>query len=205
MKVEVLDINYKPLESMELSDALFAIDPREDILSRVVRWQLAKRRAGTHQTKTISFVSGTGKKCVRQKGSGGARHGARRATQFRGGGIVFGPMPRSYAYALPKKVRALGLRMAIADKLKSGELILLKDFNLSSHKTRDFTKVCEQHDIRSALFVDDTLNDTFVRAVANHQKFDVIPQIGLNVYDILRKDRLVMTTQAITLLEERLK
>lgn len=205
MKVEVLDVEYKSQGTIELNDSLFGLDPREDILSRVVRWQLAKRRAGTHQVKTISMVSGTGKKSVRQKGSGGARHGSRRGTQFRGGGIVFGPTPRDYEFSLPKKIRRLGLRMAIADKIKSGELIVMDNLNLKSYKTKDFVKSCLNHDIHSALFVDDTVNQTFLQAVLNQSNYDVLPQIGLNVYDILRKDRLVMTKQAIELLESRLK
>lgn len=205
MKVEVFDSGYCSAGVIELSDELFSLDPREDILSRVVRWQLAKRRAGTHKTKTISMVSGTGKKSVRQKGSGGARHGARRGTQFRGGGIVFGPVPRSYEYNLQKKVRRLGLRMAIADKIKSGELFVLTDLNLASYKTKIFTKVFETKGIKSALFVDSLVDKNVLNALSNHRNFDVIPQIGLNVYDILRKDHLIMTQAAVESLEMRLK
>lgn len=204
MKVEVLDINFAPQGSADISDALFGIEPREDILARVVRWQLAKRRAGTHQAKTISMVSGTGRKSVRQKGSGGARHGARRATQFRGGGIVFGPTPRDYGYSLQKKVRKLGLRMAVASKIQAGEFLVLNDFTLPSHKTRDFVRASAEH-VGSALFVDADFNESFLRAVSNAPQYDVLPSVGLNVYDILRKDRLVLTTRALNLLEERVK
>ena len=204
MKVEVLDTGYQPKETIELSDAVFAVEPRIDILSRVVRWQLAKRRAGTHDCKTISDVSGSGKKIVRQKGSGGARHGAKRATQFRGGGIVFGPSPRDYEYSLQKKVRKLGLRMAIADKIKSSELIVLENFEFGTVKTKDFVKLCQQNGIENGLFVDGEIAEAMLRVVGNTKDYDVIPQIGLNVFDILRKDRLVITVQALRTLEERL-
>ncbi|MDR0632655.1 MAG: 50S ribosomal protein L4 [Holosporales bacterium] len=204
MKVSVLDVGYEEQSSIELSDSVFGVVPRGDILSRVVRWQLAKRRAGTHSVKTISEVSGSGKKIVKQKGSGGARHGSKRGTQFRGGGIVFGPTPRSYEFSLQKKVRKLGLRMAIADKIQSNELVVLQNFDFEFSKTNDFVKLCEAKDITSALFVDGSVNDNVARMVSNSQHYDVIPQIGLNVYDILRKDFLVVTVSAIELLEARL-
>lgn len=204
MKVEVFDHQYQPAGSVELNDELFAIEPREDILSRVVRWQLAKRRAGTHQTRTISMVSGSGKKIVRQKGTGGARHGAKRATQFRGGGIVFGPVVRDHGYSLPKKVRRLGLRMAIADKLRSNELVVLADLDLPSQKMRDFVPAFEGKGIRSALFVDGSVGENALQAIRNYRGFDVLPQMGLNVYDILRKEHLLLTQSALTMLEARL-
>lgn len=204
MKVEVFDRQYQPTGTIELNDELFGLTPRADILSRVVRWQLAKRRAGTHQAKNITLVSGTGKKSVRQKGSGGARHGARRATQFRGGGIVFGPTPRDYTHSLQKKVRRLGLRMAIADKIQSNELIVLEDLALESFKTQAFVKPFEAKGIKSALFVDGVVEENALRAIRNHAHYDVIPQIGLNVYDILRKDHLFLTRSAVESLEARL-
>lgn len=204
MKVEVFDHQYQPAGSMELNDDLFVVEPREDILSRVVRWQLAKRRAGTHQTRTISMVSGSGKKIVRQKGTGGARHGAKRATQFRGGGIVFGPVTRDHGYSLPKKIRRLGLRMAIADKIRSNELVVLADLDLPSQRIRDFAPAFEKKGIRSALFVDGTVGENALHAIRNHKGFDVLPQIGLNVYDILRKEHLLLTQSALNMLEARL-
>lgn len=204
MKVEVFDCKYQSVGSMDLSDALFDVEPREDILSRVVRWQLAKRRAGTHQARTISMVSGSGKKIVRQKGTGGARHGAKRATQFRGGGIVFGPVPRDHGYSLQKKVRRLGLRMAIADKLRSNELIILKDLDLATPKVRDFAGAFEEKGVHSALFVDGLVGENAQRAIRNHMGFDVLPQIGLNVYDIMRKEHLLLTQSAVQMLEARL-
>jgi large subunit ribosomal protein L4 len=204
MKVDVLNVGYESSGSMELSDTVFGVTPRGDILSRVVRWQLAKRRAGTHSVKTISEVSGSGKKIVRQKGSGGARHGSKRATQFRGGGIVFGPTPRSYEFSLQKKVRKLGLRMAIADKIQSNELFVLQNFDFEFSKTKEFVKQCKDKNISSALFVDGDVNGNVAKMVSNSPQYDVIPQIGLNVYDILRKDFLVVTVSAIELLEARL-
>jgi large subunit ribosomal protein L4 len=205
MKVVVIDTNYTEQKTIELEDGVFGLTPRRDILSRVVRWQLAKRRAGTHQTKTISVVSGSGKKIVKQKGSGGARHGSRRAAQFRGGGIVFGPTVRSYEFSLQKRVRKAGLKMAIADKIRSGEFVVLSDLNLASPKTSEFVKRFEKNGVKSALFVDDVSNENVKLAVRNKDGYDFLPQIGLNVYDILRRDYLVVTETAIRSLESRLK
>ncbi|GHS91394.1 50S ribosomal protein L4 [Alphaproteobacteria bacterium] len=205
MKVEVINVQYQSQGTAELNDELFGLEPRADILSRVVRWQLAKRRSGTHQTRTISMVSGTGKKSVRQKGSGGARHGSRRGTQFRGGGIVFGPTPRDYGYALQKKVRKLGLRMAIADKIRSGEVLVLTDLNLDSPKTKPFLAPFLEKGVVSALLVDDVVGDNARNAVQNSREFDILPQIGLNVYDVLQRDYLLLTRSAVESLEKRLK
>lgn len=205
MKVDVLNLDYERISSVELDSSLFDIEARSDILSRVVRWQLAKRRAGTHQTKTISMVSGTGKKSVKQKGSGGARHGSKRGTQFRGGGIVFGPTPRSYEYSLQKKVRKLGLRMAIADKMKSGELVIIEDLNIELLKAKTFLSCSCKNGINSALFVDNVMCDGLTNAVCNRKGYNVIPQIGLNVYDILKHDRLIVAKNAIDAIEARLR
>jgi large subunit ribosomal protein L4 len=204
MKLEILDVKYKSDGSLELSDSVFGVVPRSDILSRVVRWQLAKRRAGTHSAKTISDVSGSGKKIVRQKGSGGARHGSKRGTQFRGGGIVFGPVPRSYEFPLQKKVRKLGLRMAISDKIKSKEVVVLQSFDFGIDKTKDFVKLCKNSGIDSALFVDSEIKNDFSKVIGNSEKYDAIPQVGLNVYDILKKNKLVLTVSAVKMLQERL-
>jgi large subunit ribosomal protein L4 len=204
MKFNVFDSEYNLCGDLELDDGFFAIEPRADIISRVVRWQLAKRRSGTHQTKTISQVRGSGKKIVRQKGSGGARHGSRRGTQFRGGGIVFGPVVRSYEYQLQKKVRKLGLRMAVADKVRSDNFVLMKDLAVSKPSTKAFSSVFEQKGVRSALFVDDSVCENLLKSVSSHNGFDVIPQIGINVYDVLRKDYLIMTVSAVESLVRRL-
>jgi large subunit ribosomal protein L4 len=204
MKVDILDTKYEPSGLLELSDELFGLEIRADILSRVVRWQLAKRRAGTHSTKTIGFVRGSGKKIVKQKGSGGARHGSKRAVQFRGGGIIFGPNPHSHEFSLQKKVRKLGLRMALADKMKSGELMVLQNFDFDVKKTKDFAKLCGAHCGKSALFVDGEISDSLSLVVNNCPAYDVIPQIGLNVYDILKCERLIVTVDAIDKLQARL-
>jgi large subunit ribosomal protein L4 len=205
MKVAVFDVNYNETGVIDLNDETFGVSPRRDILSRVVRWQLAKRRAGTHQTKTISVVSGSGKKIVRQKGSGGARHGSRRAAQFRGGGIVFGPTTRGYEFSLQKKIRRLGLRMAISDKIKDGNFAVLSDLSLKSPKTSAFIEPFEKKGVRSVLFVDDVPNENVVLAVRNKNGYDFIPQIGLNVYDVLRRDYLMITKAAVESLDARLR
>ncbi|MDR2464229.1 MAG: 50S ribosomal protein L4 [Holosporales bacterium] len=204
MKFDVLDLTYNLCGEFEVSDAFFAVEPRADIIGRVVRWQLAKRRAGTHQTKTISQVSGSGKKIVKQKGSGGARHGSRRGTQFRGGGIVFGPTTRSYEYGLQKKVRRLGLRMAIVDKVRSGEFVVLRDFALEQPNTKKFISVFEKNGVGSALLVDDTVGDNLLKSVRSADSFDAIAQIGVNVYDVLRKDYLIMSVSALESVVRRL-
>ncbi|MDR1208445.1 MAG: 50S ribosomal protein L4 [Holosporales bacterium] len=204
MKIDVIDMKRDRIGEIELSDELFSLAPRLDILSRVVRWQLAKRHAGTHCAKTISDVSGTGKKSVRQKGSGGARHGSRRGTQFRGGGIVFGPTPRSYDYSLPKKIRKLGLRMAIADKIQSGELVILNEFVVDVPKTKFITDSFSWLESKSGLFVDDCVCESLIKSFKNCACYDIIPQIGLNVYDIMRKDFLVLTRSSVESLEARL-
>jgi large subunit ribosomal protein L4 len=204
MKVDVVDIKHNPAGDVELSDELFALMPRMDILSRVVRWQLSKRHAGTHCAKTISDVSGTGKKCVRQKGSGGARHGSRRGTQFRGGGIVFGPTPRSYEFSLPKKIRKLGLRMAIADKMQSNELVVLDSLEIDTPKTKTVMNAFSWLGSKSGLLVDASVPSSLRKSVGNCECYDVLPQVGLNVYDIMRKDYLILTRSAVKGLEARL-
>jgi large subunit ribosomal protein L4 len=202
MKVDVIDITQTRIGEIELSDELFSISPRGDVLSRVIRWQLAKRRAGTHSAKTISEVSGSGKKIVKQKGSGGARHGSRRGTQFRGGGIVFGPTPRSYEYSLPKKVRRLGLRMAIADKINSGEVLVLDSLHVDMPNTKLFASQWAGQG--TSLFIDNVVDVNVAKSIHNCHNMDVLPQIGLNVYDIIRKDYLILTKSAVETLEARL-
>ncbi|MDR0631210.1 MAG: 50S ribosomal protein L4 [Holosporales bacterium] len=204
MNVDVIDINKNVVGTIDLNDGLFALTPRLDILSRVVRWQLAKRRAGTHASKTISFVSGTGKKSVRQKGTGSARHGSRRGTQFRGGGIVFGPSPRSYEYSLPKQVRRLGLRMAIADKINSNELFVLDKLEFSQPKVKSVVSSFSWLGDKSGLIVDGAVSEPVRKSVEPCALYDVLPQIGLNVFDIMRKDVLILTRSAVESLEERL-
>lgn len=206
MKISVFDKNNVAKEEIDVNDAVFSIEPRSDIMARVVHWQLAKRQQGTHSSKSRSFVSGSTKKIVKQKGSGGARHGAKRGAQFRGGGIIFGPVSRSHAYSLPKKVRALGLRMALSAKALSGNLTVVDSFDMDSMKTKDALNRFSHLGTTSALFIDgDVANPALTYAVSNVIGMDVLPQIGANVYDILRKEKLVMSVAGIRALEERLK
>lgn len=206
MKTQVYDLGGKACSEIELSDAIFGIEARGDILARVVRWQLAKRRAGTHAAKVRSDVRGSTKKIVKQKGSGGARHGSKRGAQFRGGGIIFGPTPRDHSFDLPKKVRKLGLRMALAEKFALGKLRIVQDFALEDNKTKTALSVIQGLDTRKVLFIDGSVvHQNMARATSNIVGFDVLPQVGANVYDIVRKDQLVLTVEAVQALEERLK
>lgn len=206
MKASVYDNNGKVVQELELDDAVYGVNPRQDILARTVFWQLAKRRAGTHAVKERGDVSGSTKKIVRQKGSGGARHGSKRGAQFRGGGIIFGPVVRDHSHDLPKKVRKLALRMALSQKAQTGQLILLPNFDVKSHKTKDAVKYFEKFKTSSALLVDGhEVSENMFKSIMNLDGFDILPQIGANVYDILRKDMLIMTVDAAKALEERLK
>lgn len=206
MKLNVLDKNNAIKEEIEVQDSIFSLEPRSDILSRVVHWQLAKRQAGTHQAKGRSAVSGSTKKIVKQKGSGGARHGSKRGAQFRGGGIIFGPVARSHAYSLPKKIRSLGLKMALSQKALSGNLTIMESFELDSIKTKDAIKKFEILGTKSALFIDgSSVNTGLTHAVSNVIGMDVLPSMGANVYDILRKEKLVLSVAGLRALEERLK
>lgn len=206
MKTPVYDLDGKACSEIDLPDAIFGIEARGDILARVIRWQLAKRRSGTHAVKGRSDVAGSTKKIVKQKGSGGARHGSKRGAQFRGGGIIFGPTPRDHSFDLPKKVRKLGLKMALAEKLALGKLRIVQDFNLADNKTKTALNVLKGLDGKKVLFVDGGMvNANMARATSNIIGLDVLPQIGANVYDIVRKDQLVLTVEAVQALGERLK
>ena len=205
MKAQMVTLDNKPAGDVTLNDDVFKVDVRPDIMARTVTWQLAKRRAGTHKTKRRNEVVGSTRKFVRQKGSGGARHGNRKATQFRGGGIPFGPAPRSYAFALPKKVRALALRSALSMKASEGKLLIIDDVKLASAKTKDLLKQFEKLALKNALIVAGTqLDDNFSKALNNIPHIDGLPYQGANVYDILRFEMLVLTKDAVSLLEERL-
>ncbi len=205
MKIDILNIDGKVVGSQDLDPEIFGLMPRKDILSRVIEWQLAKRRAGTHKTKLIAEISGTTKKSVKQKGTGGARHGSRRAAQFRGGTKIFGPVVRSHAYDLQKKVRKLGLRIALSSKMKDQSLIVLDQFAMEDPKTRNMIGFLANHDLKSVLFVDSLVNENVRKASANLIEIDVLPQIGANVYDIMRKEKLILTVDAVKALEARLK
>ena len=206
MKADVQNIEAKSAGSVELSDAIFGLDPRQDILHRMVVWQLNKRQAGTHKTKGRAEINRTGKKLGKQKGGGGARHGSRRSGIFIGGGKSFGPVVRSHATDLPKKVRALALRHALSAKVKASELIVLEDANLAAGKTRALKEVFAKLGVENALIIDGAvLNENFAMAARNIINIDVLPVQGINVYDILRRKKLVLTKAAVEALEARFK
>lgn len=206
MKVDIVNLDAQSVGSLELSDAVFGAEVREDLLHRYVTWQLNKRRAGTHATKTVSQVSGTTAKPYRQKGTGRARQGTLRATQFRGGGVSHGPIPRSHATDLPKKVRRLALRSALSAKQAAGQLIVLDEAKLTDAKTKALVENFKKLGLTSALIVDGAkVDDNFARAARNLVGIDVLPSVGANVYDILRRQTLVLTRDAVSALEARLK
>jgi large subunit ribosomal protein L4 len=206
MKLEVTNLEAETIGEIDLDDAIFGLEPRRDILARVVNWQLAKRRAGNHKTKSISEISGTTKKPFRQKGTGRARAGSLRATQYRGGQTVHGPVVRSHAHDLNKKVRKLGLKCALSAKLKAGQLIVLDSASTEDPKTKALAEKFKKLGWGSVLVIDGPeLNESFARAARNIPKVDVLPQQGANVYDILRRDTLVLTRGAVEHLEARLK
>ncbi len=205
MKVKLYTIDSKESGEVTLNDAIFGVEPRADILHRVVNWQLAKRRAGTHKTRTISEISGTTKKPWNQKGTGRARAGSLRSAHFRGGATIFGPVVRSHATDLPKKVRALGLKMALSSKAANDSLIILKEAALKSAKTKDFAGIAKKFGWKSVLIIDaETVDGNLKKASSNIHGIDVLPTIGANVYDILRHEKLVITEAAVKKLEERL-
>ena len=205
MKLDVIKLDASKAGSVDVSDLVFGIEEiRSDILSRVVNWQLAKRRAGTHKVQTRNENSRTGKKMYKQKGSGGARHGSRRAPQFVGGSRAFGPVVRSHAFDLPKKVRALGLRHALSSKIKSGSLIVLDQAVVETPKTQSLKASFEKLGLKNALFIaGPEVDANFALASRNIPNIDVLPTAGLNVYDILRRHTLVLTKSAVEAIEAR--
>lgn len=206
MKVPVKTLDNTEAGEIELDDAIFGLDPRRDILHRMVNWQLAKRRAGTHKVKTISEVSGTGKKPFRQKGTGRARQGTTRAPQMRGGAVAHGPVPRDHGFEMPKKVRKLALKHALSSKAKDGHLIVVDQAAADSHKTKPLAAKLKTLGIGSALVIDgETIDEKFALASRNIPLIDLLPQQGANVYDILRRQTLVLTKDAVAKLQERLK
>lgn len=206
MKLDVISLDASPAGSIELDDAIFGLEPRTDILHRMVRWQLARRQAGTHSTLGKSEVSYSTKKIYRQKGTGGARHGSRKAPTFRHGGTYKGPVPRSHAHDLTKKFRALGLRHALSAKATAGELVVLDAATLSEGKTKALAQAIKGLGWKRVLVIDGAeVNENFARAARNIDGFDVLPSVGANVYDILRRDTLVLTKAGVEALEARLK
>jgi large subunit ribosomal protein L4 len=203
MQIEITTLDKTSAGSAELPDDIFAAKPRADIMARVVHWQLAKRRAGTHSTKGLSEVSGTTRKPYRQKGTGNARQGSLRAPQFRKGGVVHGPVPHSHEYSLNKKVRRLGLISALSQKQSEGRLVVIDAAN-GAAKTGELAKKLKVLGWRSTLIIDHAVDDGFLRATRNIPGIDVLPTIGANVYDILRHDVLAITTAGIEGLKQRL-
>lgn len=205
MKLDVIKLDGAAAGSVELSGEIFDLEPRADILHRVVRWQRNKAQAGTHKVKTRSETSYSTKKIYRQKGTGGARHGDRNAPIFRKGGIYKGPTPRSHAHDLPKKVRQLGLKHALSAKAKAGELVVI-DAADGVAKTKDLARHVKDLGWKRALVIDGAaVNEEFARAAANIEGLDVLPSMGANVYDILKRDTLVLTKAGVEALEARLK
>ncbi|MTJ81636.1 MAG: 50S ribosomal protein L4 [Telmatospirillum sp.] len=206
MKIDVVNLEAKNVGSIELADEVFGVPVRRDILARMVNYQLAKRRAGTHKAKQIGEVSGTTKKPYAQKGTGRARQGSLRSAQFRGGGVIFGPVVRSHAHDLTKKVRTLALKVALSSKAADGKLVVLDKAVAETPKTKALAQVLANLKLSDALFIDGTeLNVNFALASRNLPFIDVLPSQGANVYDILRRDTLVLTRDAVQALEERLK
>ena len=205
MKLDIIKLDGGKAGSIDLNEALFGLEPRVDILHRVVRWQRNNAQAGTHKVKTRSEVSYSTKKIYRQKGTGGARHGARSAPIFRGGGVYKGPTPRSHGHDLPKKVRALGLKHALSAKAKAGELVVI-DAAVSDGKTSALAKAVANLGWKRALIIDGAaVNENFAQAARNIEGLDILPTMGANVFDILKRDTLVITKAGLEALEARLK
>jgi len=206
MKASVKDLDNKDVGSIDLAEEVFGLPIRRDILARMVHWQLAKRRAGTHKTKGVSEISGTTKKPYKQKGTGRARQGSLRSPQFRGGAVIFGPVARSHAFDLQKKVRRLGLKTALSAKQAEGKLVVIDAAKVAEAKTKLLRARLDKFGWDSALIIDgNAVDEGFARAVRNLPKVDVLPSQGANVYDILRRDTLVLTRDAVEQLEARLK
>ena len=206
MNIDVTSLDGSAAGSIDLDDAIFGLKPREDIIARMVRYQLAKRRTGTHEALGRADIARTGKKLYKQKGTGGARHGSARAPQFRGGGRVFGPITRDHAHDLPKKVRALALRHALSAKARDGGIIVWSDIKVDAPKTKSLKASFAKLGLTNALIIDcDASEVNFRLAARNIPQIDVLPIEGLNVYDILRREKLVLTKAAISALEARFK
>jgi large subunit ribosomal protein L4 len=206
MKLAVKTLANKDAGSIDLPEDIFGVDIRQDILHRMVHFQLNKRRAGTHDVKEIGEVSGTGKKPFKQKGTGNARQGSLRSPQMRGGATILGPTPRSHATDLPKKIRQLALKSALSSKAKAGKIIILDAATAKDHKTKPMAEALKALGLDSALIIGGKeIEANFARATSNIPKIDVLPSQGANVYDILRRDTLVLTKDAVNDLTERLK
>jgi large subunit ribosomal protein L4 len=206
MELKIMSLDGTAGESVTLSDDIFGLEPRVDLIQRCVVWQLAKRRAGTHAVKNRAEINRTGKKMYRQKGTGSARHGPAKVNLFRGGGRSFGPVVRSHEIGLPKKVRALALKHALSAKAKDGGIIVLDKASVKDGKTGALAKNFDKLGLKSALIIDGAeVEASFVKAARNIPDIDVLPVQGINVYDILRRHKLVLTKAAVEALEARFK
>ena len=205
MQLDIINFDGKVVGKADLDESIFGVEPRADILHRVVTWQRAKSRAGTHAVKTVSDVAGSGKKAFKQKKTGNARQGERYNVHMRGGGVVHGPVVRDHSIDLPKKIRALGLKMALSSKAQDGSLVIIDSEKLAQAKTGAFAKQLKKLEIASALFVGATeLDENFKKSAANIANIDILPTMGLNVLDILKHEKLVLTADAVKAVEARL-
>ena len=206
MKQEIKSLENKVIKEIDLDKTIFGIEVKSEIIHRMVRYQLAKKRSGNHKTKGISEISGTTRKPFKQKGTGSARQGSRRSPQMRGGAVIFGPQVRSHAHKLPKRIRALALKMALSNKLKEGKLKVISDFKISKPKTSFLTSKLVKMEIDSALFVDGLdVEQNFKHAVRNIPKTDFLSISGINVYDIIRRNFLVISEKALLGINDRFR
>ena len=206
MKQEIKSLENKVVKEIDLDKKIFGVEIKNEIIHRMIRYQLAKKRSGNHKTKGISEISGTTRKPFKQKGTGSARQGSRRSPQMRGGAVIFGPQVRSHAHKLPKRIRALALKMALSNKLKEGKLKVISDFKISKPKTSFLTSKLAKMEIDSALFIDGKdVEKNFENALRNIPKTDFLPISGLNVYDIIRRNFLIISEKALMGINERFK
>jgi len=206
MKQEIKSLENKVIKEIDLDKKIFGVEIKNEIIHRMIRYQLAKKRSGNHKTKGISEISGTTRKPFKQKGTGSARQGSRRSPQMRGGAVIFGPQVRSHAHKLPKRIRSLALKMALSNKLKEGKLRVISDFKINKPKTSFLSSKLAKMDIDSALFIDGKdLEKNFKSAVKNIPKTDFLPVSGLNVYDIIRRNFLIISEKALSGINERFK
>ena len=206
MKIEVNSLDNKKIKDIDLDKKIFGLELKEEIIYRMVRYQLAKRRSGNHKTKGISEISGTTKKPFKQKGTGSARQGSKRSPQMRGGAVIFGPQVRSHAHKLPKKIKKLALKMAISKKIKDGKFKIINELKMSKPKTNLFRSKLAGLKLDSALFIDGKdIDNNFFLASKNVPKIDILPVAGINVYDILKRDYLVLSENALNGIKERFK
>ena len=206
MKIEVNSLDNKKIKDIDLDKQIFGLELKEEIIYRMVRYQLAKRRSGNHKTKGISEISGTTKKPFKQKGTGNARQGSKRSPQMRGGAVIFGPQVRSHAHKLPKQIKKLALKMAISKKVKDGKFRIINELKISKPKTNLFRSKLAGLKLDSALFIDGKdIDYNFLLASKNVPKIDILPVAGINVYDILKRDYLVLSENALNGIKERFK